>query len=515
MIKRKKLVYFLTLFILALIVIDVVVYIILSSLGILNMSENKLDVIFAITTPILIFVWSFLLIKDLEYKFIFRELKIQNKQNLGLDDSTFYNFTLLRKSMFAMRNYEDKKYYAICFTPCAQNISLNLVRNEILIHYNGLIAKFLEKYFKENKKYKRFDHSYCYRNGMFYIFVLGDTNRVSEILEYFETELYNIARTNEIRIFVQPYFGISEYAYGTSIEETFENAILAKFQSERNFEVSSYYTPELRNGAKLSQTEDILEALENKEFEVYYQPKYSLTEHKFISSEALVRWNSSKYGFLNPGQFIDKAERAGLIHQIDMYVFNRVCEDINDARRRGKRVIPVSINFSMYEFYSPTFVSDIMKCIEDNNVPKNLIEIEITETTTQSNPFLCISIMKQIKGKGLRILMDDFGTGYSNFSNLRKIPIDCLKIDKSFIDEIVDDRKTREIVRFLIALGKNNDLEVIAEGVDRREQIEILRKAHLDTIQGFYYSRPLCKKDYEDFLMNNKFEKMGGNKEWF
>ena len=143
------------------------------------------------------------------------------------------------------------------------------------------------------------------------------------------------------------------------------------------------------------------------------------------------------------------------------------------------------------------------------NIPPTLIEIEITEQTTNANNFIATSILKRIKDLGIRILMDDFGVGYSNIMNIRKTPIDVIKIDKSFIDEIVTDAKTRSIVKSLIELCKTNSLESIAEGVNDVKQVEILKKLKCDTIQGYYYSKPLCRNDFEKFLLSNNFEKKG------
>ncbi len=491
------------------IVTTVILLNVLLDKSILNETNTGLTLFLTILIVIFGIGISFFLIKTISYNISFRNAIAENKFYFGIDNYLFPNFDLFKKTLFGISREKDQDFYFIVFTPCSQELSLNLTRNEIITKYGGLICKFIESYFEKNVVYPSFDNSYCYYRNMFGVLVKGNGERVSKILEDLQGNLYEIAKENEIHLFVQPFFGVAKFEKDMTLEEAFENATLAKYQSERNFESISYYTDELRTGIKLSDAEEIIEGLQNHEFEVYYQPKFSLNTHKFVSSEALVRWNSSKHGFLNPSQFIDKAERAGLIHDIDMYVFNKVCEDINDAKRRGRRVIPVSINFSLYEFYSPTFVADIIKFIDKNNVPRNLIEIEITESTSQSNPFLAISIMKQLKEKGLRILMDDFGVGYSNFSNIRQIPIDCIKIDKSFIDHIIDDQKTREIVRFLIAFAKNTNLEVIAEGVDKKEQVEILKRAKLDIIQGYYYAKPLAKQDYEEFLISNKFEKKG------
>lgn len=512
--KRLKLLKILSIVLISLVILIVALLNIIIFFNLLTYVSNVLVIVITVLIPIFGFLFSFTLANFISYKNIKKTLIFENETRFGIKNFTFSNYDLFKKSLIGFKNKGDSEYYIIGFSPCSQDISTNITHNEIVAKYNGLIAQFIEEYFENNIEYDKYDHFYFYHRNMFIIFVQGNENRINNILEHFETQLYEIAKTNEIRLFIQPFFGIAKLEVDQTIDEALENAALAKYQAEKNFESSSFYTPELKTGAKLSDTDDLLEGLKNNEFEVFYQPKFSLNTHSFISSEALVRWNSSKHGFLSPSQFIDKVERAGLIHDLDMYVFKKVCEDINETKRRGRRVIPVSINFSLYEFYSPTFVADIIKIIDDYKVARNLIEIEITETTTQSNPFLAISIMKQLKEKGLRILMDDFGTGYSNFANLRKIPIDAIKIDKSFIDYIVSDAKTKEIVRFLIALGKNTNLEVIAEGVDKKEQIEILKKAHLDTIQGYYYSKPLPKAEYEQFLISNPFEKKGETK-WF
>ena len=144
---------------------------------------------------------------------------------------------------------------------------------------------------------------------------------------------------------------------------------------------------------------------------------------------------------------------------------------------------------------------------EKYDVNPLLIEIEITEETTHANSFLVISILKKLKDMGLKILLDDFGLGFSNIKSMKILPIDIIKIDKSFIDEIVYDYKSREIVRAIISFGKALNLQVIAEGVVDAKQVEILKKMKCDQIQGFFYSKPIPKKEYESFLMNNQFEK--------
>jgi len=506
---RYKILKFFAFFMLAVVIIEIGTYATFAVLDILTDDMHWLEIMFAFLTPTVIVVWALISLATLNMMTMLRNLKTENVNYLGYDTYFFNSDIFTRYLKRLPKRHPELTYYIMSFIPCGQDLSANITRNEIMIKFNRLISEMLKEYFTAHKIFDRNDSLYCFSKGSFYVFVKGTETRINEILRDLEQNIYDIATQNQIRVFVQPFFGITSFNKGDDLQIVLENALLARYKAESNFELSTFYDPKLRDTNLLSESQEIIDAIKNKEFVVFYQPKFSLDKQEFISSEALVRWDSPKYGFLNPGMFIEKAEKAGLIHEIDMYVFNRVCENLNESRRRGRRVVPVSINFSLYEFFSPNFVEDILNIIDTNGVPHNLIEIEITETTTQSNPFLSISIMKKIREAGLRVLMDDFGVGFSNFSNLRKMPIDGLKIDKSFIDLITNDTKAREITKFLIELGKVNQIETIAEGVDNQEQVDILRKFHLNTIQGFFYSRPLPYKDYSEFLRNNQFEKKG------
>ena len=504
--KKKLLIYRIFIYsLLTLILCELVVFVILFSTQVFK-DLRLVGIIFAAVLAVEIFLWSFLVIQGIEVKSLIKQRKIDCLYYLG-QECDFNNYPVFEREVNKqIKRCKGRESFIISFTACSQETTSNLIRNDTVINFNYLISNMIKEYFSKLDRKSYFKCNYCFSRDCFLIFYSGSENNVNKIIREFETLIYDVARENEIRIFVQPFFGISTYQLDKSVNINVENASLARHNSEKNFELSTYFSNDLQYRVNMEESQEIIDALNNKEFVVFYQPKFNLESKKFISSEALVRWDSKKYGLMSPASFIVKAEAAGLIHDIDMYVFKRVCEDINEFKRRGKRIIPVSINFSLYEFYSPNFVEDIVKIIDEYNIPHNLIEIEITETTSQSNPFLSISIMKKIRDTGIRILMDDFGVGFSNFNNLRKMPIDSLKIDKSFIDDILGDNKTREIVRFLIMLAKANGLEAIAEGVDNIQQVEVLKKLKLDTIQGFYYSRPLPKKEYEAFLASNPFE---------
>ena len=438
-----------------------------------------------------------------------KTLQMENEYNFGAR-TAFNNLYAFQKRVEFLTDLHKRRRrseHIIAFTFSSLVISQNVNRNNEIYSINHHIANFLEELPGKINCKKR-DFVFAFSRGAFLVCAFKQNEQsIQKMCELISEEIYSFAEENCRHIWVQPFFGVAIVEGVEEITHQIDNALLAREYSEKNFETVTYYRQNFRKSVAQSDIEELMEALEKKEFVVYYQPKFDLNNNRFISSEALIRWNSSKYGLLSPTKFINKAEDVGLIHDIDVYVLRQVCEDLNDMMRRGRRVLPVSVNFSLYEFYSENFLDAIMKILEEFKIPTHLIEIEITEATSQTNQFLSISIIKKLKDRGIRVLMDDFGIGFSNVGNLKKIPFDVVKIDKSFIDDIATDTKAREIVKFLIGLCKVNGMEVIAEGVDSKEQVDILRRARCDTIQGFYYSQALDKKEFEKFLLDNPFER--------
>lgn len=444
-----------------------------------------------------------------------KNLMGENRHNLG-EATTFFGLTAFltqTNRISRLSRFRKRKQYLISFTATNLAIMQNPDRDDMITLLNSKIAKYLNKLAIINNKKARNSFIPCFNRGTFLIFYVNDDEyEITRLVDNITAEIFSIAEKNQIHIYVQPFFGVAEIHTNTNLLETIEDANIARGVSERNFETLTYYHDSFRKRSSREEINEINEALMNNEFVVYYQPKFSLGTKRFISSEALIRWDSKKHGLLSPSKFIPIVEQAGLVHEIDTFVFRRVCEDLNEAKKKGKRILPVSINFSLYEFYSSEFLNSIMDLLDNYQINPSLIEIEITEATSRANSFTAISIIKKLREKGIRVLMDDFGVGYSNIGNLRKIPFDAVKIDKSFIDDIAFDLKSRAIVKFLIELCQANDLEVIAEGVSSKEQVEILKKYKCNTIQGFYYSQALSLKDYEKFLANNPFERKENDK---
>ena len=441
----------------------------------------------------------------------FKSLADENFYTLGTH-STFFNLEAFRDKVHELDNkytLRDKKRYLLAFSPTATNISGGVSRNRILQSLNQTLASFINRIMvtKENPIFSRKNAVYAFdRNTFLFYLFANDETEVHALISQLSNECFRLVNEENIKIWVQPFSGICRVSKEEkSLTSLIEKALIAKSQSEQNIESFTYFKEGFVD-KDTNVAEDIIKGLENNEFIPFYQAKYSLKEKKIISCEVLARWKTTE-GILAPSKFIERADRAGLLNRIDLSIFEAAMKDLGDALKRGRRVVPVSVNFSLYEFFSKNFLNVVKKVLEDNQVPPSLLEIEITETTSQTNKFLSLQVIKKLKDLGVRILMDDFGTGFSQIDNLRQIPFDGIKIDKSFTDKILIDDKTRSIVRFLVQLIHDSDMEAIVEGVESKEQVDLLRKMKVDTIQGFYYSKPLPITEYQNLLKENSFEK--------
>lgn len=244
-------------------------------------------------------------------------------------------------------------------------------------------------------------------------------------------------------------------------------------------------------------------AIENDEFLVYLQPKYDITSEKIKGAEALIRWNYKKTEYLPPYRFIPFFEKDGSIGKIDDIVLKKVCMAFNRWKECGLPLLPVSVNLSRTRLYDRRIVDHLTSIVDSFGVDHGLIDFELTESASYDDRDQMISILTALRDRGFRISMDDFGTGYSSLSLLTDMPLNTLKIDKSFVDKVgVPGEKEKDIsvLTAIISLAKDLDLVCLAEGAETKEQVDRLRSLHCDVIQGYYYSRPVPVEDYERLL---------------
>lgn len=266
------------------------------------------------------------------------------------------------------------------------------------------------------------------------------------------------------------------------------------------------YDPELRK--LLIQEKEIENAFDsaiaNKEFKVYYQPKFNIDKNCFDGAEALVRWQKKDGTLVSPGAFIPIFEKNGDIVRLDKYVLEETCASIREWLDKGYKVSPISVNVSLLQLMDENFVNDHVDTVRKYNIPLNLIEVEFTESIMAENEELVISLANQLKEHGIKVLLDDFGSGYSSLNMLHALPINIVKMDKHFIDNLETDNKSRAIVSGAINLSHTLDMNVTAEGVETKEQYDCIAEMGCDYIQGFYCAKPMPKSDYEEIVKGQK-----------
>lgn len=240
-----------------------------------------------------------------------------------------------------------------------------------------------------------------------------------------------------------------------------------------------------------------------EQFELYYQPKMCLNSEEIIGAEALIRWNHPERGMIPPDMFIPFAEQYGLIVPIGEWVIRKACKDLKAWRDSGMPVVPVSINLSVKQLWHKDVVKLLSECMSEAKIDPSLICIEITESLTMA-PDQAIRILDKLKVLGVGISMDDFGTGYSSLANLHYYPLDSLKIDKSFVNNMENDTRNREIVGSMIHIAHALRLKVVAEGVETNEQYHILKHLKCDEAQGFLFSKPLPGKMFRQLLLSRR-----------
>ena len=241
-------------------------------------------------------------------------------------------------------------------------------------------------------------------------------------------------------------------------------------------------------------------AIKQDEFLVYLQPKYDINKEKLHGAEALIRWKYHGRELLSPARFIPIFETGGLISKLDDIVLKKVCENLKRLRGQGKPLYPISVNLSRKSMGDPDLVEHLTGIVDEYGVEHELIDFELTESAAYDNQDYMISVLKALKDKGFRISIDDFGTGYSSLSLLTEMPIDTIKIDKSFVDRIEHSESSQAVIKHIIAMIKDLRFTCLAEGAETKEQVDLLREFGCEIVQGYYYSKPLTVEDYEKKL---------------
>lgn len=246
--------------------------------------------------------------------------------------------------------------------------------------------------------------------------------------------------------------------------------------------------------------EEMKKAIENNNFSVHYQPKFEIDTEKTIGAEALVRWNHSEVGNISPMGFIPLAEKTHLIIEIGRFVFKRVCEDIEYWESQGVKILPVSVNVSRIELYQNDIVEFIESCLKEHSISPDKIQLEITETVALDEYKYVRQVLSKFDDMGISIAIDDFGSGYSSLGCLQNFKVDALKLDRSFLVNIEKNEKGINILRGMIELSHELELDTVCEGIETREQLDMLKVMRCKYGQGYMFAKPMPRSEYEKFL---------------
>lgn len=346
------------------------------------------------------------------------------------------------------------------------------------------------------------ENELCGHAGADNFFILIDSD---EYNEGSIKEIVNKLNSYSIPINIVMRFGVYMINDITMpIEKICDRAKLAMDTFEGNYDsFITYYDDSIREKLLREHmiTNAMKRAVEEKQFVIYYQPKFDLNSECVIGAEALVRWKHPEFGFLSPGEFIPIFEKNGFISELDYYVWDCVCQKIASWVETGHSLMPISVNVSRVDLYNPKLPQLLFDLVNKYKIPIQYLHLEITESAYTDNAKQMIDIVNEIRKIGFVIEMDDFGTGYSSLNMLSDLPIEILKLDMSFLRNNVGRSSGRSVIQFVINLAKWLGLFVVAEGVETQEQAIFLRNMGCDYAQGYYYSKPVDDSDFEKLLL--------------
>ena len=428
-------------------------------------------------------------IKDLSY----------NDSLTGLPNINFFKREL-RKYLYDL---EEQKLYL-----CAVGIDDFKVINDSFGHDAGdqilkKLAARLSNQLEENKLISRVGDEF-----FFYLAESNSKDRVRKKLSALLSHINSDYFINDNIIYLKSSMGISVYPDDSrDVNQLLKNASLAMHAVKKNSsDKKAFYSVNIDKSIseKKKLENQLAAALQKEQFILHYQSFNDGADEKIVGFEALIRWQHPKKGLIPPGVFIPLAEENGFIKEIGSWVLEKSCREIKELNEQLETNYYLSVNVSPEQFIAKDFISTVKNVLNKTGLKPQNLELEITERTTVENIDYTIELLEQLNQLGVKTAIDDFGTGYSSLNYIKEFAINTLKIDKSFVDEFLENPNNRAIVNTIITLAHNLNLSVVAEGVESQKQAEQLKQAGCDIIQGYYYSRPKPLAEIINELKKNK-----------
>jgi diguanylate cyclase (GGDEF)-like protein/PAS domain S-box-containing protein len=305
-------------------------------------------------------------------------------------------------------------------------------------------------------------------------------------------------------LYITTSIGISLYPFdGQNMQTLMKNADLALYRAKEHGKNNyQFYTMEMTSKAheRMSLQNALAHALMKDEFILNYQPKLELQSRRITGVEAFLRWKNMDFGLITPGEIIELAEETGLIIPVSEWILKTACKDLKRWQKLGFSGLSVAINCSVRQFKQASMTNDILRILNETGVTPHALELEVTESLIMQDPDNILRTLYALKDLGVQIAIDDFGTGYWSLNNLRRMSVDKIKIDKTFIKQVIVDETSSDIVSAIIAMANKLDIKSVAEGVETREQYEFLQREGCTEIQGYYITQPLANEAMSLFL---------------
>jgi len=340
-----------------------------------------------------------------------------------------------------------------------------------------------------------------------FVIVITDVKKTESVAVIAQKTLENVLEPIIIKgqeVYITTSIGISIYPYdGQTMEHLMKNADLAlyraKEQGRNNYQ---FYTVEMTGKAqeKMAIQNALGHALLKNEFTLYYQPKMDIRTRQVTGLEALLRWKNEKYGLITPREVIDLAEETGLIVPLSEWIVRTACQQLKEWHKMGYTSLTIGINCATKQFKQSSFINNLFNIITETGIPTSSVEIEITEALIMKNTENTLRVLYGLKDLGIQIVIDNFGSGYCSLNNLKRLTIDKIKIDRSFINQIPNDPSSEAIVSAIIAMATKLGIKSVAEGVETRSQYTFLLEEGCSEIQGYYITQPLSKEAITEFL---------------
>lgn len=347
-----------------------------------------------------------------------------------------------------------------------------------------------------------------------FCFLLTNTENRADI-ETFITEVQNCFKppflVDGCEIYISACVGVSvNQKLESSPEALLQNADTAMYQAKQKGKGSfQFFESKMREKMlnRITLENDLQRALEKQEFFLHYQPIFDIQNQTLRGFEALVRWQHPLRGFVSPGEFIPSMETTGLIIPVGIYVLRQACKQLHAWQQAGYPDLMMSVNLSVRQFSSPTLLRDINQVIAETKVNPAKLNLEITESAIMQNPQVALSVTDQLQAQKINISIDDFGTGYSSLGYLHRFPVNSIKVDRSFINEVGKENRVSNVVKTIFFLSQQLNIPLIAEGIETKEQLSYLEDMGCEYGQGYLFSKPLSAAAVEaDILPKSAYQ---------